>query len=100
MNNKFIICAILAKRNRNYVSMINFNSLLSNITKLSLISIKDYCILILMISSRNEKNNWPEIIKEELSCINEQALFADGFDDALLALIWLILLLCTILLNA
>ena len=29
---------------------------------------------------------WSEIIKEELSCINEQALFADGFDDALIGI--------------
>ena len=29
---------------------------------------------------------WPEVIKEELSCINEQALFADGFDDALIGI--------------
>lgn len=31
-------------------------------------------------------NEWPEIIKEELSYINEKALFADGFDDALLGI--------------
>jgi hypothetical protein len=31
-------------------------------------------------------NEWPEIIKEELSYINEQALFADGFDEALLGI--------------
>lgn len=31
-------------------------------------------------------NEWPEIIKEELSFINEQALFADGFDEALLGI--------------
>jgi len=31
-------------------------------------------------------DGWPEIIKEELSYINEQALFADGFDDALLGI--------------
>ena len=29
---------------------------------------------------------WPEVIKEELSYINEQALFADGFDEALLGI--------------
>lgn len=28
----------------------------------------------------------PEEIKEELSYINEQALFADGFDDALIGI--------------
>jgi len=31
-------------------------------------------------------DGWPEIIKEELSYINEQALFANGFDDALLGI--------------
>ncbi len=31
-------------------------------------------------------DDWPEIIKEELSYINEQALFADGFDDALIGI--------------
>jgi len=31
-------------------------------------------------------DGWPEIIKEELSYINEQALLADGFDDALLGI--------------
>ena len=31
-------------------------------------------------------NNWSEAIKEELSYINEQALFADGFDDALIGI--------------
>jgi len=31
-------------------------------------------------------NEWPEIIKEELSHINEKALFADGFDDALIGI--------------
>jgi|TARA_B100001094_G_C18051109_1_gene730059 hypothetical protein len=31
-------------------------------------------------------STWPEAIKEELSYINEQALFADGFDDALIGI--------------
>ena len=31
-------------------------------------------------------DDWPEIIKEELSYINEQALFDDGFDDALIGI--------------
>ncbi|MDB4665027.1 hypothetical protein OAE97_01620 [Verrucomicrobia bacterium] len=31
-------------------------------------------------------SNWPEAIKEELSYINEQALFADGFDEALVGI--------------
>lgn len=32
------------------------------------------------------KKNSFELIKEELSYINEQALFADGFDEALLGI--------------
>ena len=31
-------------------------------------------------------SNWSEAIKEELSYINEQALFADGFDEALVGI--------------
>ena len=31
-------------------------------------------------------SNWFEAIKEELSYINEQALFADGFDEALIGI--------------
>ncbi|MDA7495831.1 hypothetical protein OAL45_00340 [bacterium] len=31
-------------------------------------------------------NKFAEIIKEELSYINEQALFADGFDDGLIGI--------------
>ncbi len=31
-------------------------------------------------------SNWSEAIKEELSYINEQALFADGFDEALIGI--------------
>lgn len=33
-----------------------------------------------------KKNKSAEVIKEELSYINEQALFADGFDDALIGI--------------
>ena len=31
-------------------------------------------------------SNWSEAIKEEFSYINEQALFADGFDEALIGI--------------
>ncbi len=31
-------------------------------------------------------SNWSEAIKEKLSYINEQALFADGFDEALIGI--------------